>query len=166
MQSFTKYGRKIDYLIACIILIVLGAIVFYALMPTNEAIIRHNNQRLAQLYSLDYMINLELKSLPTDVALFPKSVSSSSCDQSQAVDGTGWLKFDPHYLNIQKYFPRLPQDPLAPKQCYIFKTSADGKTYKIEAALELDREGSALREMKDDGGINDYLLELGDNRKL
>jgi len=107
--------KEIDYLLAFVIVVGWG-LWFMVLLVSAEwgQSFCENN---SQLYSLDYMINLELKSLPTDVPLFNRSFRGS-CDQSLHSERYRLGQIRPSLS--EQYFFKLPAGPSQPAQMHIF----------------------------------------------
>jgi len=95
-----------ELLIALALILILAAVGFWALNPTERLKLGRDNQRLADLENLRKAVDLAVSEGVPLTKTMGVPASSVSVGVTPAVDGTGWVA-----MNLSKQINTLPIDP-------------------------------------------------------
>ena len=180
----------LEMVIVLAIIAGLTGILIYYLKPTEIFKKARDTRRIADLNSLDYIINsliyedpsINLGATNTVYLSLPMDIATTNCKAQYTqlpdlpsgwsyycvprasttnIDGTGWIP-----INFSAYkvvnIQKLPTDPLNTPS--YFYTYVAGGGYEITAALENTEANYNITSQ--DGGDNDYIYEIGSDKTL
>ncbi len=150
----------IELLVVIAIVAILAVVVLVAINPLDTLKKGRDSRRLSEIGEVRKAIDLTIANATSSAAPFNTSASLNSCGNPGS-----WVQFSAASgLSITTQLPALPSDPLnTTPNCYNFKTSADGQTYKLETSLESTANTAT---MQNDGGTSATLYETGTNMSL
>jgi prepilin-type N-terminal cleavage/methylation domain-containing protein len=147
----------VELLVVIAIIAVLAGAVLLAINPLSMLQKSRDAKRLSDLETVSKAIALAMTE--GEVTLTEQGPFTSVAPSSQAVDGTGWVKFTPKTVGVglAKWIPALPVDPtnVAPN-VYTFQSSATG--FEMHTVLE---HPDNLAKMGTDGGNDANSYEVG-----
>lgn len=127
---------------------------------SDSVVEARNSRRLTDLNEVKKALDLAVAETAVPSVPFPKDARGNSCTDPASVDGNGWVKLSrTGGVELKKYLAVLPMDPSAPNGCYYFISSQDGMRYKVMTQLE--NAGDATVTMANDGGIEEFMYEVG-----
>lgn len=145
----------VELLVVIAIIAVLAGAVLLAINPLSMLQKSRDSKRLSDLETVSKALALAMTD--GEVTLIEVGPITSVAPSSQAVDGTGWVRFTPKTTGLAAWIPALPIDPLnvAPN-VYTFQSTAAG--FEIHAVLE---HADNLVKMTTDGGPTAGSYEVG-----
>jgi len=144
----------VELLVVIAIIAVLAGAVLLAINPLSMLQKARDAKRLSDLETVSKAIALAMTDGEVTLVI---AGPVTSVEGTQAVDGTGWVRFTPKTTGLARWIPSLPIDPtnVAPN-VYTFQSTVDG--FEIHAVLEhLDNVGK----MQTDGGTAVGSYEVG-----
>jgi type IV pilus assembly protein PilA len=158
-----KKGQKgftlVELLVVVAIIAVLAGVVIVAINPAALLQKSRDATRLQDVENIHKAMSLALAD--SEITLSATGVCGT-CDSlagTQAVDGTGWVKFTIPVgkTGLAKYLPALPTDPLnSAANVYTFGGTLTG--YEINTVLESP---DNIAKMSTDGGNAAAVWEIG-----
>jgi type II secretory pathway pseudopilin PulG len=185
----------IELLVVVAVLVVLSAVVLFAINPAELLRQNRDTARLSGLGSLHAALSLLQLEGPENVSFgAPNTVYVSIPDSSPTcanlglqtltsgwnyacapssthtrVDGTGWVPVNLTGIPGGSTISSLPVDPLNATRTGTYYTYAGGSSWEVDARLESVKYGygsvTSTPSMSD-GGNNDYLYEVGSDLSL
>lgn len=158
----------VELLVVIAIIAILAAVVVLIINPLELTRRGRDAARLTDLANLQSAINVAVQESTGSgvISVLCKGNTSYPCNGSsqtgtRSSDGTGWIKAD---LSTQKSVsvPTLPVDPVN-STIYHYTYCADKDAWEIDTTLESDQQKN---KMKNDGGNDDNLYEVGSNLTL
>jgi type IV pilus assembly protein PilA len=158
-----KTGQKgftlVELLVVVAIIAVLAGVVIVAINPAALLQKSRDATRLQDVENIHKAMSLALADSEITLAATGTCSTCDSLSGTQAVDGTGWVKFTipTGKTGLAKYLPALPIDPLnSGANVYTFGGILTG--YEINTVLE-SPDNSA--KMSTDGGNAAAVWEIG-----
>ncbi|MFZ2664243.1 MAG: type II secretion system protein [Patescibacteria group bacterium] len=152
----------VELLVVIAIVAVLAGAVLLAINPLSMLQKSRDAKRLSDLETVSKAMTLAMTDGELTLGVLGPFTSASP--STQAVDGTGWVKFvvPTDKTGLAKWIPALPLDPLnvAPN-VYTFQSTATG--FEISAVLE---HADNVTKMKVDGGNGEGVYEVGTDLKI
>ena len=156
----------VELLVVIAIIAVLAGAVLIAINPVEMMKKSRDAKRLSDLDQLVRAMHLGL--VEGEVTLKALAATGNSFDDSQVVNGTGWIKYDiptatPVKTGLGKYIPTLPVDPLNTDGVSVYSFASTATDFEIDAVLE-----STDNDTKEamDGGNKPAAYEVGTNLTL
>lgn len=162
----------IELLVVIVIIGVLAAIVLIYINPPELNKRSKDTVRVGDLINLQQAINVAAneatgssqEALCVGVTAPCQGTSSPGTTANRKSDGSGWVKVN--LLGTKSVnLPILPVDPVN-NSTYNYKYTSDGNNFELNAVLESDQYINSLGKMKNDGGNNDNVFEVGSTLTL
>ncbi len=155
----------IELLVVIAVIAVLAGALLLAINPQSIIQKGRDSKRLQDVDTLVKALNLSLTD--GEITLTAQGASCTTCNSStgtQAVDGTGFVKFaiPTGKVGLTKYLPALPVDPLnTAANVYTYGATTAG--FEVNAVLEHADNAS---KMSTDGGNDAAVYEIGTARDI
>jgi len=158
-------GRKeggftlVELLVVVAIIAVLAGVVIVAINPAALLQKSRDATRLQDIENMHKALSLALADGEIQLTATGSCSSCTTSTGTQAVDGTGWVKFTipTGKTGLAKYLPTLPMDPLnTGSNVYTYGSTTAG--YELNAVLE---SADNTAKMSTDGGNASGVWEIG-----
>lgn len=158
INSYQKAFTLIELLLVIAIIGIFSAILITVINPNSYLQPSRDSRRIKNILELQTAITA---AVTTDKIKLIDTSSCSTCSSNtgtNAVDGTGWIKFEnTSGRGLLDYMQSLPRDPINENNLQYYFYS-DGQNFEINATLESEKyELNA----QDDGGNNNLIYERG-----
>jgi len=149
----------VELLVVIAIIAVLAGVLLVAINPVLLLAKSRDATRLEDLDALHKAISLALADGEIVLTATGTCASCDSGSGTQAVDGTGWVKFTVPDLKtgLAKFIPTLPVDSLN-TGANVYTYGADTTNYELNAVLE---SADNAAKMSTDGGNAQGVYEVG-----
>ncbi len=163
MKKFNKQGTSgftlVELLVVVAIIAVLAGVVIVAINPAALLQKSRDATRLQDLENVHKALSLALADGEIALTATGTCASCDSLSGTQAVDGTGWVKFSipTGKTGLAKYIPALPADPTnSGTNVYTYGGTTAG--YELNTVLESVDNAA---KMSTDGGNAAGVWEIG-----
>ncbi|KKU30609.1 MAG: Type 4 fimbrial pilin signal peptide protein [candidate division WWE3 bacterium GW2011_GWA1_46_21] len=149
----------VELLVVIAIIAVLAGVLLVAINPVLLLAKSRDASRLEDMDALNKAISLALADDEVTLTITGTCSSCTSGSGTQAVDGTGWVKFTvpTGKTGLAKFIPALPLDPLNTGS-NVYTYGATTTNYEVNAVLE---SADNTAKMSTDGGNASGVYEVG-----
>lgn len=163
-MNFLNNNKKkgftlIELMITISIISILSGVLLWVINPSSLLAKGRDSKRLSDLDSLNKAISLAIADEELTLISTGACSNCSSISGTQAVDGTGFVKFSipTGKTGLSKFLPTLPLDPtnITPYY-YTFGSTTAG--YELHSVLE---SADNAAKMSTDGGDKQTIYEIG-----
>lgn len=155
----------VELLVVIAIIAILAGVLLLTINPTAMMMKSRDSKRLQDVESLVKALNLALADGEiTLVATAANCGNCSSLSGTQAVDGTGWVKFaiPTGKTGLSKFIPTLPVDP-SNTGADVYRFASTLTSFEVDMSLESPDNAGKLTT---DGGNSDTHYEMGTSLTL
>lgn len=148
----------IELLLVITIISILAGILISIINPNSYLQPSRDSQRIKNILELQTAITGAVTTNKIKLIDTSTCTSCTSTTGTNAVDGTGWIKFtNISGRGLQDYMQNLPKDPVNDSNLQ-YSYYSDGQNFEINATLESEKYASNAVE---DGGNDDLIYERG-----
>lgn len=160
-----KAFTLVELIVVIAVLAIISGILLLQIKPASVLMKARDSKRMQDIDQISKALNLGIAEGEITLTANPSSCTScSSLSGTQAVDGSGFVKFTipTGKTGMSKYLPTLPMDPTN-SGSYVYKFGSTTTDFELNAVLESADNASM---MSTDGGNSSTTYEKGSNLNI